>query len=114
MISSASATICATSSAQLAHLVDQALRLAGPPHAAVHVALAEHLGAAARAGGQLGDVVEGRAGLALDLGDLVGDRVRATRAVLWNLRNTIDGVALVVGHDLLLDVLVDRRLGRWP
>jgi hypothetical protein len=94
-----------------ADLVDQALGLAGPPHAAVDVTVAVHLFAAAGTAGQVGDVVERRIRLTGEGRDFFGDRVAGDASGVVELAEDDDGVAFGVVDDLLFDVVVDGRLG---
>src|SRR3954464_13977483 len=92
------------------HVVDEALDLPGAPDAEVGVALLVDA-PAPRAGHQLahrGEV----AALALDGEHLRADGVAChARGVAHGAEDEV-GVALGVGDDLRLDVLMDRRLGR--
>ena len=67
---------------------------------------------AARAGDEMADVLDGGAALLLHGDDFLADRVSGhARGVVQGAEDQVGG-ALVVGDDLLLDVLVDRRFDR--
>ena len=92
-------------------IVDHALDDAGGPDPEVGVAILKDLTPAAP-GHQLADVLEGRRRCARSQPPRSEIAFLATRAVLRSVRKMSCVCALVVGDDLLLDRLVDRRLDR--
>lgn len=93
-------------------VVDEPDDLAGGPDAVVRVAAGEDLAAALAAdeGGDLGELA-GLA-LALDLDDGVGDLVAVEAGRVGPATHDQRRVGLLSLDDLLLDLLVDRRLHR--
>src|SRR5664279_4092827 len=92
--------------------MDEPLRLAGPPHAVVHLSVPEYLFAATHPGCQVRNIGEGRPWPLRDRGDLLGYLIPGdARRVAELTEDKLCG-SLVVLDDLPLDVLVDARLSR--